>query len=262
MKIRFLVLSAVICLCAHVASATFAVATGGPGAPVPVVDPVPAPKPVKEEKKPERRVVETDTSEITYTKRKSSHKKDKETKKEVKIIREVIHRKKDPVPKKPKQTCAELTAENKKDCETKDVPVGYKAIFAVKDNAHCDWTCNYEALPTTAGPTTVAPTTTKKKVIKKVSKPKNLKECEGEKKIQFSNCLVKINGLIAWGAQTKNFDKKFEKFLAEAKKPRKKAKKATKPAAKPPTAVKPAVKPAPKPAPPAKDDKKTHEHKH
>jgi hypothetical protein len=246
MKIRFLVSLAIVALCAHAASAH----EGAMHAAKPEAKPA---KPEAKPAKPETRVIETEDEEITITHHK--HDKKSEKTKEKRIVKEVIVHKKAPKPEKPKQTCAEITAPQKLDCETKDVPEGYKGVFVVKEDAHCDWKCNYEALPTTPGPVTT-PAPPKKKPTKKpkVEKPPK-KECAGEKKIHFSNCLVKVNGLIAWGANTKNFDKKFEKFLAKAKAPpKKKAKAAKKPAAKP------AEKPAKKAAKPeaAKPEAKKH----
>lgn len=35
------------------------------------------------------------------------------------------------------------------------------------------------------------------------------KECAGEKKLSWSNCLIKMKGLIAWGENTANFEQKW-----------------------------------------------------
>jgi hypothetical protein len=220
MKIRFLVLIAIVALCAHAASAHED--NKHAAKPEQAAQPEAEAPQQHHAGKPEQRVIETDDEIITITSTK--HKKPSEKKKEKRIIKEVIvHKREKEV--KPKKSCAEETAQHKIDCETKDVPEGYKGVFAVKECATCDWTCNYEALPTTPGPVTTPAPPKKKKVVKKVSKPaKTRKECAGEKKIQFSNCLVKVNGLIAWGANTQNFDKKFEKFLAKSKAPKKKSK--------------------------------------
>lgn len=219
MKIRFVVLLAIVCLCAHVASAS-----GGDE------------KSMKPER-PEREKYETEDEEVEVIHH--SKKKDKEKKQEKKVVTEVVHKKKE---KKAKVVvpCSELPyIQNlKADCETKDVPEGYKAIFVITSEADCAWKCDYDALPTTAAPTTVAP----KKLKKPKKQPKKaLKECSGEQKIHASNCLFKLNGLIAWGGKTKNFEKKWEKFLAKAKTPKggskkKPAKKGKKKADKKPAA--------------------------
>ena len=43
-------------------------------------------------------------------------------------------------------TCAEKTKKEKIDCETLDVPDGYKGVFTIQESTNCDWTCNYESL--------------------------------------------------------------------------------------------------------------------
>lgn len=206
MKVRYLVLLALVCL--------FAVASAH-----------------KEEKpeRPERPERPPDNDEYEYEVIRKEGKKEKSSKKEKKVIKEVVVTKKE---KKPKvvESCDTLLKPEREDCLTNDIPEGYKSVFEIKNEENCEWACNYEALPTEAP---VAPPPQPKKKVKKLKKKKpakNLKECSGEKKIRFSNCLVKVNGLIAWGAKTKGFDKKFEKFLkqAKSKKGKKKARKARK----------------------------------
>lgn len=139
-----------------------------------------------------------------------------------------------PKEKKPKVDCEKSVAADKEECE-KNPPAGYKSIF-ILDKSDCSWECKNEATGApTDGPAPKKPAKKVKKV-KKVVKPTNdkkslkakktkvLKECNGEKKILFKNCMLSIKGLIAFGDKTKNFDEKFEKFLEseDEKKPAKK----------------------------------------
>jgi len=187
------------------------------------------PEAPKEKKKKEvaPEIIEIEEVKIIKHKKEKEEKAEKSKKVDTKKI----------IKKKPVETlipCSEAILDDKFDCENKDVPKGYKGVFTYKDNDDCDWECNYVALPT------LTPPTKGTKVVKVIKhkettvKP-DKKECSGEESFQFSNCLVKVSGLMAWGAKTKNFDKKFEalvnKKAAKAdKKPKadKKVKKAKK----------------------------------
>lgn len=205
MRIKFLVVLAVICLCAHYASAS---GMGGSDKGKKDAAPKPEPKPAKPESS------EYEIEVIKHNKEKTE-KKEKEKKTRV-VTRKITKMKEN------FKTCEETLKEEKADCE-KGATAGYKAVFGFTDiGKECEWTCDYEALPT--------PPPQKKKV--KVIKPpkektpkKPKKECSGEKVIKFQNCLVKVRGLIAFGDKTRNFDKKFAKLVqAKAKKGAKKAK--------------------------------------
>jgi len=114
--------------------------------------------------------------------------------------------------------CIERIQKFKDSCE-RNAPKGYKGIFKYQENDDCDWECNYEGIPIPGGEQ--KPPIKKTVVVKKQREPRERperKECSGEKKIMFSNCMVKVRGLIAFGDKTKNFDKKFEKLLRKKKK--------------------------------------------
>jgi hypothetical protein len=259
MKIKFLVVLAVICLFAHHVSASGmkaddkkkddgkkndAVAPKTVAAPK-VVAPKPAPAPAKP-------VSSEYEIEIIHHQKDKTVKKEKEKKTHVEVKKEVKKKEKKFVP------CSEKVQKDKLACETKDVPVGFKGVFTYKDDDDCDWSCDYESL----APPAAAKKEDNKKIVKvvkpakekKEKKPK--KECSGEKVIKFQNCLVKIRGLIAFGDKTKNFDKKFAKLVAgKQKKGAKKAKGGKKGGKKPaPTTVAPPpvppVGPPPKPTTP------------
>ncbi|KAL7028906.1 hypothetical protein ACKWTF_006039 [Chironomus riparius] len=227
MKIKFLVVLAVICLFAHHVSASGMKAEEKKNDAAP--KPVPAPKP-KEEKpvKPESSEYEI---EIIHHKAEKTVKKEKEKKTHVEVKKEVKKK------VKKEKTCEETLKEERADCE-KSCSAGFKPVFTLKeDGKYCDWECNYEALPPPPGQKEVK----KEKKIVTVTKapkpkaPKKLKkECSGEKVIKFENCLVKVRGLIAFGDKTRNFDKKFAKLVAKKqKKGAKKAKKGKKGGPKP-----------------------------
>lgn len=161
---------------------------------------------------------------------KKEHKpKEKKTHKEV--IKHITKKEKKPV-----ADCNTKTLEERERCE-KSATAEYTSTFNLKeDTDECKWTCDFTAVSTIAPATKPEPEAVKelkhgkrtatKKVTKTRKIKKNKKECEGEKKIVFNNCLVKLRGLIAWGDETKNFDKKFDKFLTKSNKKVKKAKKA------------------------------------
>lgn len=181
----------------------------------------------------QRKTVETRKSDsYEHTIIKTQNKRSNSAKaasKKVEITSQVIRK---AVPKTA-LPCSERLQDEKADCETK-APAGYKGIFDFKDTKDCEWTCSYEALPTEA------PKRVTRKVVKVVSRKKEggkkktavakapKKECSGERKIKFANCLIKLNGLIAWGDKTKNFDKKFDKLVRNKKSKSKKSKKANK----------------------------------
>ena len=241
MKIKFLVVLAVICLFANHVSANGMKADDKKKDDGKKKDAV-APVAKKEEKsKPVAAPVKPQSSEyeieIIHHQKEKTVKKEKEKKTHVEVKKEVKKKEKKIVP------CSEKVQKDKLACETKDVPAGYKGVFTYKDDEDCDWECNYESL----APAAEAKKEDKKKVVKVVKPPKEKKapkkECSGEKVIKFQNCLVKIRGLIAFGDKTKNFDKKFAKLVA--KKQTKGAKKAKggKKAGPKPEDAKPAEKP-------------------
>lgn len=236
MRIKFLVVLAVICYFAQHASAN---GMGGEkkndAAPKPPV----AAKP------------ESSEYEVEVIKHKKEHteKKEKEKKTHVEIHKTVKPKEKKVV------ACIDLpgTKKAKDECENKDVPAGYKGVFKITCEEKCEWECNYEGLPPPPG--AVKEEKKEKKVVKVMKPPKEKKEkkpkkeCSGEKVIKFQNCLVKIRGLIAFGDKTKNFDKKFAKLVA--KKQKKGAKKAKGGKKGGPKKAAPAPAPAPKGGPKA-----------
>jgi hypothetical protein len=249
MKIKFLVVLAVICVFAHHVSASGMKADDKKKDVAPKA--VEAPKPKEEKPKPAPAKPESSEYdiEVIHHKKEKTVKKDKEKKTHVEIKKEVKKKEKKFVP------CSEKVKDDKLACETKDVPVGFKGVFTYKDDEDCDWSCDYESL----APAVEAKKEDKKKVVKVVKPAKEKKEkapkkeCSGEKVIKFQNCLVKIRGLIAFGDKTKNFDKKFAKLVAgKQKKGAKKAKGGKKGGKKPApkTTVAPKPTAAPLPVPP------------
>lgn len=204
MRIKFLVLFAVICLSLHHASAH------GKGH---AEHGKPEAKAEKPRGKPE--IIEVEEVEVVKHHRKEAEKHHTEKK------TQVVHVKKEVKKKEHKHIpCAERVQDDKVECETKNVPKGYKGVFTYKDNEDCEWECNYEAL---APPPTAKPEAKKKvvKVLKEKPQKPLKKECSGERKIVFNNCLVKIRGLIAWGEKAKRFDNRFNKLFHGNKKAKK-----------------------------------------
>jgi hypothetical protein len=251
MKIKFLVVLAVICVFAHHVSASGMKADDKKKDVAPKA--VAAPKPKEEKAKAVAAPAKPESSEydieVIHHQKEKTVKKDKEKKTHVEIKKEVKKKEKKFVP------CSEKVKDDKLACETKDVPAGFKGVFTYKDDEDCDWSCDYESL----APAADAKKEDKKKVVKVVKPAKEKKEkapkkeCSGEKVIKFQNCLVKIRGLIAFGDKTKNFDKKFAKLVAgKQKKGAKKAKGGKKGGKKPApkTTVAPKPTAAPLPVPP------------
>lgn len=233
MRIKFLVVLAVICYFAQHASAS---GMGGEkkkdeGKKKDVAPPAPKPadKPAPKPAKPESSEYEV---EVVKHKKEHTEKKEKEKKTHVEIKKEVKKKEHKVV------ACSDLpkVKQAKEDC-SKDAPKGFLPNFKITCEEECTWECNYDAIP--APPGEKKEEKKEKKVVKVVKPPKEKKEkkpqkeCSGEKVIKFQNCLVKIRGLIAFGDKTKNFDKKFAKLVAKKqKKGAKKAKGGKKPAPK------------------------------
>lgn len=216
MRIKFLVLLAVFCLSTIVVSAHDSMNNATE---------TPKKKKVKEPKpeKPEQPEEWVEYDEIQTIKRKREENVAQNKTRKVEIKKEVI--------KKPKvlEKCEVRLVDVKKKCDESSTPE-YQARFSFVESPECNWECNYDEIITaTTGPPkkkTVIIKKDKKEVQdNKGIKEKEKKECSGEQVIRFSNCAVKIRGLIAFGAKTKNFDKKFEKLLNEKKKTDKGAKK-------------------------------------
>ncbi|XP_070507136.1 salivary gland SP38-40.A protein-like [Chironomus tepperi] len=228
MRIKFLVVLAVICYFAQHASAS------GMGKPEKA-----EPKPIAAKPAPAKPESEEYDVEVIHHKKEKTEKKEKEKKTHVEIKKEVKKKEKKVIP------CSEKVKDDKLACETKDVPAGYKGVFTYKDDEDCDWSCDYEALPPAPG--AKKDDKKEKKVVKVVKPPKEKKEkkpkkeCSGEKVIKFQNCLVKVRGLIAFGDKTRNFDKKFAKLVAGKKKKGAKKAKGGKKGAKAPKGQKPAT---------------------
>lgn len=114
-----------------------------------------------------------------------------------------------------REQCPETIRQHRESCERKCVK-GFKPRFSFVDKDDvCEWKCDYDPIPVV----TKAPE--KKVVTVKKQKPlKKRKECSGERKFKFQNCLVKLTGLMAWGDKTRNFDQKFARLVNERKKKR------------------------------------------
>jgi hypothetical protein len=119
--------------------------------------------------------------------------------------------------------CSELLAPQKADCDA-SCNANQKCEFVISSEETCAWDCKCESIIVETVEEVVeqeselegANGEVKRRKVKKEAsggKKKKIvkdgKECSGTKKLSFSNCLIKLKGLVAWGEETKDFDSKF-----------------------------------------------------
>lgn len=121
----------------------------------------------------------------------------------------------------PRKSCDELLQSEKDACAAEHT--NQHCSFQIFNEEDCSFECKCESLITEVVEEAVHTEEAnagghmekkKRKIVKEGEKKKKKKkaggkECAGEKKLSFSNCLLKMKGLIAWGEDTKNIDERF-----------------------------------------------------
>lgn len=123
----------------------------------------------------------------------------------------------------PRKTCDELLQSEKDACAAEHT--NQHCSFQIFNEEDCSFECKCESIITEVVEEAVEEEGSnagghgemkKRKIVKeggeKKKKKKKVaggKECAGEKKLSFSNCLLKMKGLIAWGEDTANIDQRF-----------------------------------------------------
>lgn len=127
----------------------------------------------------------------------------------------------EPIPQPPRKTCDELLQSEKDACSASNA--NQHCSFQIFSEVDCSFECKCESLITEvveehaegeSGNAGGHVEKKKRKIVKEGEKKRKKKkaggkECAGEKKLSFSNCLLKMKGLIAWGEDTANIDEKF-----------------------------------------------------
>lgn len=122
----------------------------------------------------------------------------------------------------PRKTCDELLQSEKDSCAATNTN-NQKCSFLILSEENCNWECQCQVITTEVvqevvneeGNNNGAIVEKKRRKIvkeggeKRKKKKAGGKECAGEKKLSFSNCLLKMKGLIAWGEDTANIDARF-----------------------------------------------------
>lgn len=123
---------------------------------------------------------------------------------------------------KVEKTCEELLAPQRAECDAENCATK-KCSFSILSESRCEFECKCEEIIEEVITEVVeseggsAGAEKKVRKVKKAGAEKKKKkkvaggrECAGEKKLSFSNCLIKMKGLVAWGDNTANFDAKFD----------------------------------------------------
>lgn len=121
----------------------------------------------------------------------------------------------------PRKTCDELLQSEKDSCAADHS--NQKCNFQIFNEEDCSFECKCESIITEVVEEVVEEEGSnagaigekkRRKIVKeggekRKKKKAGGKECAGEKKLSFSNCLLKMKGLIAWGEDTANIDARF-----------------------------------------------------